>query len=729
MDLQSSHYYEDEFNEIQGLMNDLSSNLVNTKIKKNCTVFTSRETYILTCTNEEFNVRLANMDADDLEKSKRVLENELSYIDKQLKDSLSAEEEILKNKKEIIWLRLSACIEQRELLKKQLSDKDFLSMLLTTTVADQKDKTTLNEISLNLEQNTKEGLLCSELKEMTEKSSATQMTDEQSVAISEKQISMDQISSEQIMNTETSNGIEAHKLMTEWNPIKLLEEIFSKYTLETKNKKEEISLKKKKMLNMQGYLEKLPMNQTKVKPFKGWKKRFFKISSGHLFYYENHNTNVQLGSIEVKQAEIVIEAEKTINIKSQINGESLSLRCSTQVETNDWFKILKLAQCIDEEEKKKDIVIIDIGSLVIKGGQIDSPEICFPAVVALKDLKGKYDDLSYVLQPENCIIGLEAFLPNNRANSKLIYPLKSDLTIDQFSIKVRFIPLIIEKVFQLLQTNPRNKTIIIVCPRYLTVSDKEYIVEFLFSQLEVGSVCMQEQALLSLYSYSATTGIIVDIGDHLDILPVVEGTIIQKGVTSLSSIGQQITASLKKLLSGEGYRFCSDIENYVVQYIKEQIAEVLLIPNDKIDTVLVDISKFNLPYNFKTLKVEESRFECVEGLFQPSLWGKDIPSLQVCLEKAIKACEIDDRKEISKNIFLSGGSSLIKGLGERLEKELQSLILSYVHVKESANTHRINAAYKGASVLSTLPNFQNLCITRNEWISEDISTLMKRWSV
>ena len=61
------------------------------------------------------------------------------------------------------------------------------------------------------------------------------------------------------------------------------------------------------------------------------------------------------------------------------------------------------------------------------------------------------------------------------------------------------------------------------------------------------------------------------------------------------------------------------------------------------------------------------KYRCVEGLFNPGLWGKDDSPLHGIVERSIKACEIDYRKELCRNIYLSGGSSMIKGINKALQ--------------------------------------------------------------
>ena len=52
---------------------------------------------------------------------------------------------------------------------------------------------------------------------------------------------------------------------------------------------------------------------------------------------------------------------------------------------------------------------------------------------------------------------------------------------------------------------------------------REQMMSVLIERLGVQSVCVMEQALLALYSYNTKSGIIVDIGERLDIIPVTDG--------------------------------------------------------------------------------------------------------------------------------------------------------------------------------------------------------------
>lgn len=69
-------------------------------------------------------------------------------------------------------------------------------------------------------------------------------------------------------------------------------------------------------------------------------------------------------------------------------------------------------------------------------------------------------------------------------------------------------------------------------------------------------------------------------------------------------------------------------------------------------------------------QLDKERFQCAELFFQSS---KNLPQLIV---ESIQACESEIQNELWSNIVLVGGASMMKGIEERLKKELMALISS-----------------------------------------------------
>jgi len=142
-------------------------------------------------------------------------------------------------------------------------------------------------------------------------------------------------------------------------------------------------------------------------------------------------------------------------------------------------------------------------------------------------------------------------------------------------------------------------------------------------------------------------------------------------------------------------------------------------------TLVVDLEKYSIPDGTRSVTVDTARHRCTEGLFKPSVWGKDNPGIHELTVKAIMACSIDIRKQMCRNIYLSGGGSMSKGLAERLQEEVSELINTTSHVQVHAGLERHNAAYIGASVVARLPLFQELCVFKEDWDDAGPDALLK----
>ena len=86
------------------------------------------------------------------------------------------------------------------------------------------------------------------------------------------------------------------------------------------------------------------------------------------------------------------------------------------------------------------------------------------------------------------------------------------------------------------------------------------------------------------------------------------------------------------------------------------------------------------------ISINAPRFLAPEALFNPDLIkeGDNVLGLHEMTFAAIQDCDLDFRKDIQANVVLCGGSTLFKGLSQRLEKEVETMcpgyILSRIHI-------------------------------------------------
>merc|ERR1740129_2565285 len=85
------------------------------------------------------------------------------------------------------------------------------------------------------------------------------------------------------------------------------------------------------------------------------------------------------------------------------------------------------------------------------------------------------------------------------------------------------------------------------------------------------------------------------------------------------------------------------------------------------------------------------------------------------LYNSIQQCDIDVRRDLYTNIVLSGGTTMYRGLRERMDKEMSSLAPASVRVKIVAPEERKYSVFIGGSILSSLSTFQDMWITKEEY--------------
>merc|ERR1712060_969440 len=105
-----------------------------------------------------------------------------------------------------------------------------------------------------------------------------------------------------------------------------------------------------------------------------------------------------------------------------------------------------------------------------------------------------------------------------------------------------------------------------------------------------------------------------------------------------------------------------------------------------------------------------TRMQCPELLFKPSLNGFSCKSIHELTWQSINASDIDIRKDLCKNLILSGGTTMYEGLPDRLKDEIVALAPAGAEIKVIAS-----ADWKGASTFSSLSSFASSWITADDY--------------
>merc|ERR1712113_505055 len=95
--------------------------------------------------------------------------------------------------------------------------------------------------------------------------------------------------------------------------------------------------------------------------------------------------------------------------------------------------------------------------------------------------------------------------------------------------------------------------------------------------------------------------------------------------------------------------------------------------------------------------------------------GRELMGIHDATYKCIMSCDIDLRRDLYKNIVMSGGNTMFPGIGERLTTELRALAPQKIDVKVVTAPQRRYIVWMGASVLAQLTSFQNMLVMKHEY--------------
>jgi len=215
------------------------------------------------------------------------------------------------------------------------------------------------------------------------------------------------------------------------------------------------------------------------------------------------------------------------------------------------------------------------------------------------------------------------------------------------------------------------------------------IAEVMFETFGVPAMDIGDANVCALTAYGKTTGVTVDMGAGTTmVVPIVKGYVIATGIKRLNFAGHDFEIYLRQLLSerSDELEAAGDLDTpsglEIVREIKEKILDdgksMLYVAKDfqeEMDGAAANDERnrdYELP-DGQEITIENERFRCPEGLFNPKMMGKkDVDPLPKSIYNSINACEQDVRRDLYANIVLSGGTSAFDGLPDRLDREIEN---------------------------------------------------------
>jgi len=238
---------------------------------------------------------------------------------------------------------------------------------------------------------------------------------------------------------------------------------------------------------------------------------------------------------------------------------------------------------------------------------------------------------------------------------------------------------------------------------------------------------------LSLYASGRTSGVVLDVGDGVShSVPIFEGFAIPNAIMRMDLAGRDVTEHLQLLLKKTGYDFHTSAEKEVVREIKEAACYIAYDPQKEEEILESDTNRgkpLQLTYKLpdgNIIEIGPERYRAPEILFHPELIGEEYLGIQHILINSIGRCDLDLRKSLYSSILLSGGSTLFRGFGERVLNEVRILAPKDMKIKISAPQERHISTWVGGSILASLPTFQKMWVSHEEYDEEGASIIHKK---
>ncbi|KVH92045.1 actin-66-like isoform X2 [Cynara cardunculus var. scolymus] len=286
-----------------------------------------------------------------------------------------------------------------------------------------------------------------------------------------------------------------------------------------------------------------------------------------------------------------------------------------------------------------------------------------------------------------------------------------------------------------LRVDPKQHPVLLTEPPLNPKADREKMAELMFETFKVPAMYIALQAGLSMFAGGRTTGIAVHSGDGVSYaVPCLIGGYFFEAMTRVDVAGGDITDYLMTTLTERGYDIA---ERETVRDIKDKFCYVAGNCEQEFERSSSATKEYLLP-DGQAFAIGAERFCCPEVLFRPSLIGREGLGIHEMVYSTIRKCcakilNIDVCGKLFNNIILTGGSTMLPGFADRMEKEITVLDrqekkcpLTDLRKRIIATPERRWSAWIGGSMLaclSTFPrgNFWRLCKSCG-WVAEDLCT-------
>jgi len=251
-----------------------------------------------------------------------------------------------------------------------------------------------------------------------------------------------------------------------------------------------------------------------------------------------------------------------------------------------------------------------------------------------------------------------------------------------------------------------KQPLIIITPFYKSELEKKKLQEVFFNSFNFPYILFLPESQAVLSTLQKSSGIIVNIGEsYTSISSIFHGFTNLMARDMFPITGKKITSYLLNLiLSKISSSKNTYLDKKIAKEIKEKLSLCVVEPLEEKRRVKEGLTKYDrivdLPDGSK-LKLNSERFLLSEPLFDPNIIHIDYMGLAEAISKVVMSWDRENWEELLSNVILSGGSSLMVGLSERIELELRNYFSEKLgpKIKVVAASGREIMGWIGASVL------------------------------
>ncbi|XP_062612416.1 POTE ankyrin domain family member F-like [Saccostrea cucullata] len=413
---------------------------------------------------------------------------------------------------------------------------------------------------------------------------------------------------------------------------------------------------------------------------------------------EKIDSEQEKGKIDPEQETEKIDSEQdTEKIDSELDKEKIDSEQDTEkidseVKNNtsesknipENFSFTREADNIQFVQKLDKTVVIDAGSLTVKAGFAgdENPKACFPNIVG---------------EPKkNIAISLQ----HTSQNNILLIAMKAECKVPVLKVRYPVVNGQIEEwddMVEILCHAIEHEIDVDDVSQYVMVmitetEDGQQLMRLLFQIFKPRAVLLVNQAILSLFASGRSTGVVINFGEGTSqVVPIFNRCIIQHAVRNWGCNGLGLTKKLMEMLD------IAETPAGLIRTrgIKEKFCYVASDPNIEKENIKCDECELS---DGTEITIGAEKFQCPEVLFEDC-------RIHEIVVKVIESCDKDIQGELFKNIVLAGGSTMLPGFPERLEKEIRGLVGETKEFHIITPPDRNLSAWRGGSKISSTDLF------------------------